>query len=160
MNDVKTTEIPQEKFMLSASPEKAMQEMVNLVSSLLDVFSQENSALAKTSTREFLSVQEKKLEISRKYRDAVEQIIERKGEFKDVNPELKRKLAEMHETFCAISAENLNGINRLKKAVSRLGDRIMDAARTAARKESVNYSAKGNLKNNDRRLSVSINESA
>ena len=34
------------------------------------------------------------------------------------------------------------------------------AARDAARKDSLNYGAKGSLRSNERRVSISINESA
>lgn len=147
-------------FILSRSPDKAMQEMMEAIDALKVIYVEENEALTSADTNRFLSLQDKKLSAARNYQIGTEQILARKEEFKNIDPVLRQKLVAKQEEFAALGAANLDAIARVRKSVQRLGERIMGAARDAAKKDAPNYSARGNLNNGDRRVSIGINESA
>ncbi len=147
-------------FVLSRNPEKAMQEMLDKIDALRSVYVEENDALLHADTMKFISLQDEKLRAAREYKSGTEQIIQRRIEFKDIDPALRQKLTDKHSEFSDLAAVNLEALARMRKSVQRLGDRIMVAARDAAQKSAPNYGASGNLGKKDRRVSIGINESA
>ena len=66
----------------------------------------------------------------------------------------------MQADFSSVTSTNLAALDRIKKGVERLNERIMSAARDAAKKQSVNYGSGGNLTDSQRAVSVGLNESA
>lgn len=147
-------------FILSRSPDKAMQEMMEAIDALRAVYTEENDALINADTSRFLALQDKKLSMARQYQAGTEQLLARKEEFKDIAPELRQQLQRRHEEFTAVSATNLEALGRMRKSVGRLGERIMKSAREAVQKDTPNYSASGSLNRNDRPVSLGLNESA
>ncbi|PJB73096.1 MAG: flagellar protein FlgN [Alphaproteobacteria bacterium CG_4_9_14_3_um_filter_47_13] len=148
------------KIILSGDPNKAMQQMMNTIDMLRGVYVEENEALYSADTKRFLGLQEKKLKAARHYQYGAEQLLERKDELQHIDIALKKQLAEKQEEFSGVMSENLKAIDRLRRGVYRLNDRIMTSARESARKNNVNYSAKGELNKNERPVSIGLSESA
>jgi hypothetical protein len=147
-------------FVLSRNPDKAMQEMMDTLTALRDVYEQENEALLVADTKRFLSLLDKKVQVARDYQAGALQMMQRRDEFKKASPQLRIKLMDEHENFTQLAAVNLEALERMRKSARRLGDRIMGAARDAVRSNSVSYSASGNLGGRDRAVSMGLNESA
>ena len=147
-------------FTLSRNPNRAMQEMMDTINDLRSVYEAENEALMAADTKAFAALLPQKAEIAHRYQEGAKQMIERREEFKSVDPDLKKKLQAMQESFSAVTSTNLSALDRVKRGVERLNDRIMKAARDTAQKENVSYSAGGSLNRNDRAVSVGLNESA
>src|SRR5690606_26183960 len=146
-------------LVLSRNPDKAMQEMMEVIDNLRAVYVEENEALLKADTSKFLTLQDEKLRAARDYKAGAEQLIERKAEFKNASPALRKKLADKHEEFTELTPTNLDALNLMRKSVQRLGDRIMHIARETVQTDAPNYSATGNLGGNERRVSIGLNES-
>lgn len=147
-------------LVLSEKPEKAMQEMMSTIDTLRTVYTEETDALQGADTMKFLEIQDRKIKAARDYKDGAEQLLKRKEEFKDIDPALRNKLVKMHEDFSGLATNNIQALDSMRKAVQRLGDRIMRAARDAASQDGASYSAGGDIKSNDRAVSIGVNESA
>ena len=150
----------QQDFILSTNPEKAMQEMMEAIDSLRTVYTEETDALLAVDTMKFLQLQDKKIEAARNYQSGVEQIMQRKDEFKGTTPLVREELKKKQEEFSVLACANLEALDRMTKTVKRLGERIMRAARETAEKRTPNYSANGSLSKTKRAVSIGINESA
>lgn len=150
-----------EAFVLSQDPRKAMQEMMQTIDALRVVYVQETAALKNADTNAFLNLQDQKIKTAQDYHAGISQMFGRKDEIMMVHPELKSLLRKKQEEFSAVAKENLDAIERMRRTVDRLGSRIMQAARDAAARESVNYSAKGSLNAyRNKPVTMGLNESA
>lgn len=147
-------------FTLSGDPHKAMQQMMETIDQLRTVYLEENAALEQADTQKFLSLQDRKIAAARRYQAGTEQIVERKSDLQHIDNALKQQLFSKQEEFAGVIAENLRGLDRIRKGVQRLNNRIMTSAREAAQVKNVNYSAKGKLNKNERPVSIGISESA
>jgi hypothetical protein len=147
-------------FVLSRDPQKAMQEMMATIDALRAVYVEENEALANADTRTFVGLQDRKIAAANKYQSGIAQILARKDEIRAADPTLRARLVGMHEEFSALTAVNVQAIERLQRGVKRLGDRIMNAAREAAQKEAVNYGKQGQLNKYKGPVSIGVSESA
>lgn len=151
---------PARSFILSGDPNKAMQQMMDTIDRLRDVYLEENAALQAADTKKFLRLQDKKIAAARNYQSGAEQILERKDDLTHINTALKQQMFVKQEEFAGVVAENLKSLDRIRKGVQRLNDRIMTSAREAAQTKNVNYSAKGKLNKNERPVSIGLSESA
>jgi len=156
----KTTDKVTEGFILAQDPNQAMQEMMQALDALRNVYSDENFALGSSDTRRFMELQERKLDAAQHYHDTAAQVIERREELKSADPALHRQLQAMHVDFAVMTESNLSGIERMNKSVKRLSERVLKAARDAAMREASSYSRNGTLYRNDRPVSTGVNESA
>lgn len=147
-------------FILSGDPNKAMQQMMETIDSLRSVYKEENEALRNSDTKRFLGLQDSKIAIARNYQDGAQQLLERKGDLKHIDVALKEQLNDMQNEFSGLMSENLKELDRMRRGVNRLNDRIMSSARESARKKNVNYSQAGSLNLNERAVSIGLNESA
>lgn len=147
------------KFVLSGDPNKAMQQMMDTIDSLRNLYVEENEALEAADTKRFLSLQNRKVSVARDYQAGAAQLIERKDELQHIDTVLKQQLMGKQEEFSGIVAENLKAMDRLRRGVQRLNDRIMTSAREAAQTKNVNYSEKGKLNKNERSVSIGLSES-
>lgn len=145
---------------LSRDPHKAMHEMMAAIDALRAVYVEETTALEAADTRSFMLLQERKIEIARRYQDGIAQILERKDEFRAADPTLRQRLVQMQDDFGTIALKNVEALNRVNRGVKRLGERIMNSARDAAQKDAVNYGKKGVLNKQRGPLSIGISESA
>lgn len=147
-------------IVLPADPNKAMQQMMDTIDSLREVYVEENAALESADTRKFMSLQDRKIAAARDYQSCTAQMMERRDELQHIDNALKQQLLNMQEEFAGIMAENLKAIDHMRRGVQRLNDRIMTSAREAARTKNVNYSAKGRLHTNERPVSIGLSEQA
>ncbi len=144
---------------LSRDPNRAMQQMMENIDSLREVYLEENEALAVADTKTFLRLQDKKIAAARNYQAGAQQLLGRKEELKHIDVALKQQLQEKQEEFSGIMAENLKSLDRLRGGVQRLNDRVMRSARDAAQHKNVNYSAGGQINKNERPFSLGLSES-
>lgn len=147
-------------FMLSQDPNTAMQEMMQALDALRNVYDEENNALVAADTRRFMNLQEKKIEAAQRYHDSAAQLIERREEFASIDPVLRKRLREMHSGFSETTQRNIDGIERMNKSVQRLSDRIHKSALKMALRDAPNYRRNGMLTQQDKPVSMGINESA
>jgi hypothetical protein len=148
--------------LLSATPEKAMNEMMETIDMLRDVYVEENKALQSVDTKGFMNLQEKKLETAKLYQKGIEEIVARKDEMRRVDPTLKRRLERMQEDFSAIAAENKEALKRMQRTVERLTDTIRSAAKDAVNQhQATSYGDSGRLQSTEKRVvSTGISETA
>ncbi len=146
-------------FSLASDPNKAMQQMMEMIDSLRDIYVEENAALKDSDTKTFLNLQDKKIEAARNYQTGSRQLLERKDELQHIDLALKEQLVVKQEEFSGIMSENLKALDRLRNGVQRLNDRVVKSAREAARTNNANYSASGSLKQNERSVSIGVSES-
>ncbi|MFK7838818.1 MAG: hypothetical protein AB8B83_00670 [Bdellovibrionales bacterium] len=149
-------------LILSASPEKAMNEMMGAIDALRDVYVAENQALEKSDTQGFMSLQNEKFRTAMLYQQGIEQILSRKDEMRRVDPTLKRKLARMQDDFSKLAATNKDAIKRMQRTMDRLNNSIRTAAKDAVNKQqATSYGEHGRLHTQDKRVvSTGISETA
>ncbi len=159
-NTASTSSGPGYGFILSRNPTKAMQEMMETIDALRSLYTEENEALLASSSTRFMALQDRKIEVTSNYKSAATQMIERREEFKAIDPSLREKISKAHDDFSNLAATNLAALSRMRKNVQRLSHKIMTVAREAAQKDTVNYGASGHLNKNQRAVSIGISESA
>lgn len=147
---------------MSLSPEEAIQDMMGTIDTIRDVYARETEALTAANTRAFLDMQEEKLQAARKYQIGIEAILNRRGDFKNVNPVMKKRLADMQAEFAAITRKNMEALDRMQRCVHRMGETISSAAReTAAKNRTFSYGENGKAHVNVRQaVSMGISETA
>lgn len=147
---------------LSASPQKAAEEMVKIIDVLTGIYQEETEALKRTDTKSFNALQDKKMDIARRYEQGINQMINRRTEMTAVTAETKDKLRAMQNNFASIALQNKTLLERLKRTTTRLGETIRHAAKDAVQKRSsTGYSADGGVRQpKGRNLSVGVNETA
>ncbi len=149
-------------FTLPSDPNKALQEMMNTIDILRDIYAKETQALENTDTQKFLEIQERKLRSADRYRQSVEQMIARKDEMRNADAALKEHLKEMQDNFSVLADKNMNALRRMQRCSERLGNTLRNAAKKAVQKKrSVAYSETGTLqKNNSKGISMGVSETA
>jgi len=149
-------------MILSASPEKALKEVIATIEDLRSLYIAENLALEAADTNAFMGLQDKKLETAKLYQSGIEQIMARKDEMKRVDPALKRKLTRMQEDFHDITSKNKTSIKRMQRTMDRLSNTIRNAAKDAVnRQQATSYGECGRLHMTDKRMvSTGITETA
>jgi len=152
----------QDGIMLSASPDKAMHEMMETIDDLRSVYIAENLALEKADTKAFMGLQDKKFATARLYQHGIEQILARKDEMRRVDPALKRKLERMQSDFSQLAATNKEAIKRMQRTMDRLNNTIRSAAKDAVNKQqATSYGEHGRLHTTEKRVvSTGISETA
>jgi ElaB/YqjD/DUF883 family membrane-anchored ribosome-binding protein len=162
MNEATLKEMEERKSTrhLSKDPNKAMQEMMSTIDNLRGALIEETNALKEADTKTFLTLQDKKLEVAREYLDNMAQMLARKEELQSADPTLKNKLEKMRAEFSETAHENHAALERMKNGMQRLGERIMEKAREAAKKEEeLIYGSSGRMYSGIR-ASVGVSETA
>jgi len=149
-------------FKLPSDPEKALLKTFEVISDLEQIYKDEIDAMKNSNTQDFLKLQDRKLQHAELYQNCVQQIMKRKDEIKDIKADIKMMLKQKQIDFAALSKTNLNEIERMQRAVGRLGETIRKAAKDAAKRiHSISYSETGEVhKKEERSVSVAINETA
>lgn len=148
------------EFILSHDPHKAILEMMQTIDALRGVMVQETAALDNTDTEKFFALQDDKLRVARDYQSGMTQLLARKDTLRHADPTLKSRLEALQKNFHATAIENRKSIERMRKGMERLGDRIMRIARAAAEKETrLVYGSTGQMQAGGK-ASMGINESA
>ena len=147
---------------LSASPDKAMNEMMETIDALRGVYIEENKALEDVDTKAFMDLQSRKFETAKLYQKGVEEILARKDEMRRVDPSLKRKLERMQADFGKLAAENRESIKRMQRTMERLSNTVRNAAKDAVNKQqATSYGECGRLHTTEKRVvSTGISETA
>lgn len=120
---------------LSANPAKAVEDMMSVISVLGNVYARETTALEKSDTESFLSLQEEKFNAARLYEAGIAELLERKAEIKTIDARSKQRLERMQQDFSALAKKNLEALSRMQRSVEKLGNTIRSAAKEAARKD-------------------------
>ena len=160
MTDDKTLSENTKEIVLSRNPERALQETMQIITALKAIYAEENKALSAVNTKKFSALQPKKMDIFTQYQSAVKQIVARQKEFLKVRSILRAHLIEAQKDLALLTATNIVYLERVHKSATRLGNRIVIAARDAVRKDSVNYGATGNMSGSARAISLGVNQSA
>ena len=145
---------------LSASPEKAMSEMMETIDSLRSIYIEENKALDDVDTKAFMALQSKKFETAKLYQQSVAEILSRKDEMRRIDPSLKRRLERMQADFSKLANENKDAIKRMQRTMDRLNNTIRNAAKDAVNKQqATSYGECGKLHTTEKRVvSTGISE--
>ena len=148
------------QFRLSKNPNNAMQEMMETIDRLRFSLIEETTALKDADTQTFLELQDKKIDVARDYLEGMTQLLARKDELKNADPSLKNRLEKMRIEFADTAHENHAALDRMKNGMKRLGERIMESAREAARKEEqLIYGSSGHMQSGSK-ATIGVNESA
>lgn len=146
---------------LSADPRKALQDMMQTIDTMRAVYEEETSALRIADLKAFFALQNKKIAAATDYHAGIAELIARKEEILDVHPDLKNIFNRKHAEFSAVAADNIDALSRMRRTVDRLSHRVMQAARDAAVRDSVNYSARGSMNSpRNKPITMGLNESA
>ena len=157
-----TRRIDQKKILLSQDPNKAMQEMMDTIDTLRDVYETETEALLGFDTNTFLQIQDTKLAQAELYQNRIQQMLARKDELRSVNPEMKKQLEKMQKDFAELSHNNMIALKRMQRTMERLTGTIQDAARDAAKRQrSLSYGQTGRMDDGgSKKISVNLSETA
>jgi hypothetical protein len=150
------------KNILSANPNKAMQEMMNTIDRMHTVYERETAALEALDTKGFLSLQEEKLHTTKAYRTGIEEVLRRKKEMKTVDPALKTELTRMQRNFSDLSVKNMEALKQMQRTMERLANTVQRAARESVNKSrAFSYGESGKLESNERKsVSIGVSETA
>src|SRR5690606_29276359 len=97
-------------LVLARDPNRAMQQMMETIDSLRNVYIEENAALAVADTDTFLRLQDRKIAAARNYQSGAEQLLKRRDDLKHIDVALKEQLREKQEEFSGLMAENLKSL--------------------------------------------------
>ena len=148
---------------LPANTNKALQSIIGSMEELSSIYTEENKALSQTDSQAFLDMQESKYQAAIRYEALIRQMIDRKDEIAQADPDLKSKLQTMKNQFSLIKEENKAAIERMQNCTRRLGDTLRRAAIKATQRQQTNtYSHTGDMPNSSkgRLISTGINEKA
>lgn len=163
MSKSKTT-IPQPQkdgASLPRDPGHALNEMMQAIDALRNVYVEETTALKAADTKAFFNLQDKKIETAQKYHDGFTEFMLRKNEMLNVHPDLKKIFGRKQTEFSKVAAENIEALQRMSRTADRLGQRIMRAARENAARDGVAYGAGGNMNlHRNKPVTMGLNESA
>ena len=136
--------------------------MIEAIENMRTVYENETKALETMDTKGFMALQDDKLKVTDQYRYGIEEIMRRKDEIKEAEPELKQQLKAMQKDFVDLSAQNFSALKRMRRGVERLGDTIQRAAKESINKQNTfSYSQSGKIENNDRKsVSIGVIETA
>ena len=157
-----TLEQAQTVTVLNADPNKAMQEMMDMIDRMRGVYESETDALERFDAKGFLAVQEEKLEVTNAYRAGVEDILRRKSEMRDVDSNMKRQIEKMQRDFADLSVKNMSALKQMQKTMERLGETVQKVAKDAVNKENAfSYGDSGRLNQDEKkRVSIGVSETA
>mgnify|MGYP003635084595 CR=1 FL=1 len=142
--------------LLSRDTNTAIKDVMDTITALGKVYSEETEALKKTDSQKFMDLQSKKIANAHEYQSVMAQMIARKNELKTADPATKDRLKKLHENFAEISQENLRAIERMQRTTERLGNTIRSAAIKAAQHQrGYSYSETGSIPNTSRKKAVS-----
>lgn len=156
-----TTELQMSTSVLSANPAEALQDMMQTLDTLRSVYEEETKALQVSDIKAFFALQNKKIAAAQDYHAGIAELITRKDEMLDVHPDMKTIFGRKHDEFSTVARDNMEALDRMRRTVDRLGNRMIRAARDSAARESASYSAKGHMSGGrNKPITMGLNESA
>jgi len=150
------------KNIFSVDPNKAMQEMMDTIDEMRNVYERETETLEKLDTKGFIALQDEKIRKTNVYKSGIEEILRRKSEMKTVDPALKKELKRMQSNFSDLSMKNLNALKQMQRTMERLGNTVQKAAKDSVNKErAFSYGESGKIQQNERKsVSIGVSETA
>lgn len=146
---------------LSENPAQALQDMMTTLDHLRRVYEEETKALQLSDIKAFFALQNEKIAAAQDYHAGVSELVARKDEMLAVHPDMKSLFTRKHEEFSSLARENMEALNRMRRTVDRLGNRMVRAAREAAARDGVNYGASGQMNATQHRpVTIGVSESA
>lgn len=158
MNDMTQTTTEQEAqqapaFILPSDPDMALEQMILTIQHLKDVYIRETRALEEADSKAFLAMQEEKFAAAQNYQDGIAQILARKDDMKNARPALKTSLQKLQQEFTPLFERNLEALERMDKAMTRLGEKIRGVAMDEANKHrTLSYGESGHVTHDDRKM--------
>ncbi|MGH1399284.1 MAG: hypothetical protein ACRBCT_08735 [Alphaproteobacteria bacterium] len=138
---------------LSEDPAQAINEMMETINVMRALYVRENECLEASDARSFLELQQEKMETAQKYQRSITEIMTRRDEIKQADPELKDRLAELYGAFSEDLQRNQSVLSRMQKTTDRLKQTISRATREAVQKQSaLNYGKSGALNNDPKKI--------
>lgn len=132
---------------LSRDPNTAMQEMMETIDHLRDVYQRESEALRSGDVQGFMRVQEEKLTTAYQYQSDMQDLMERSDTLKQNGREdIIKELQAKYEEFTNATEENVTALERMDRVMGRITERLINAAKRAAMQDSCSYSASGAIK--------------
>lgn len=145
---------------LSQEPNKAIQEMMDIIDALRHVMEEETTILEASDAQGFLALQDRKYQAYKDYQSGVQHMMDNKEVMKAAHASLKQRLEDMRGNFQETAHTNSEAIDRMQKGMKRLGDRIMSSARENAKKEQqLVYGSQGHMASS-KTTTIGIRESA
>lgn len=131
---------------LSRDPDKAMQEMMETIDDLKNLYAKENEALRSGDVHKFMKMQEDKLLMAYQYQSDVKNLMERSDDIKEKGSKfLIESLRKKHDEFEKMGNKNKENLERMDRIMGRIGERLINAAKRAALSESVSYTSSGSI---------------
>ncbi len=159
-NNTDGVDVERPRRRLPNDPNRAMRDMMVVIERLRLALDEETAALKQADTKTFLSLQDKKLNVAHEYLDGMSQLLSRIDDLKKADPALLNKLEIMRAEFSNTAHENHAALERMKNGMKRLGERIMETAREASRKQrQIIYGGNGQMQSG-MKTTMGINESA
>lgn len=124
----------------------ALQEVVNVIQKMGDIYKTENDILRAHDSNAFLIFQDKKIAVAHEYNTKMGEMIARKNEISNADPSVKERLKKMQADFAVLSKQNLEAIERMQRCTERLGNSIRNAAvKTAQTMRTYSYGENGTI---------------
>ncbi len=125
-------------------PNKAIQQVMNTIDHLRQLYDSETQAIQDSRMNDFLSMQDRKLELAQKYQDDAQYLIKKGKDIKEkVDPKLRTQLESMEKEFSEAAHKNMEALQRMSRVMKRMHDRIMMAAKKSALTQSLQYGSTG-----------------
>ncbi len=111
---------------------------------LIELMEMENELVMSADRVGFLSLQARKAQTAREYELTLKAVRATKADLQNCDADIRQQLKERHIRLQELSAENISILARAQTTVRRLQDRILNAARQAARADDTpNYTSSG-----------------
>lgn len=146
---------------LPRDPEKAMMDIISRMTRLIGVYERETQALEESDVRVFAALQEEKLHVATLYESAIRQIMNRRGEIKNISEKIKEQMRVLQQDFDAIGRRNLDALERVGRSTKRLADIMIKSVRHSMQSQNpVSYAHDGKAYERKAGLSIGVNQSA
>ncbi|MBX2833876.1 MAG: hypothetical protein KTR28_02785 [Micavibrio sp.] len=146
----------------SRDPNKAMQQMMEMIDDLRGIYVRETEALERLDTHEFVSLQEDKAQRALTYEAGIKEMVSRKGEIRKADNKLRSALNAKQAEFAELTGRNKLALDRMSRAAERLNGAIRQAAKEEVQKlRTFSYGQNGQMDSNPRRnISIGVSEEA
>lgn len=148
---------------LPRNPKRAIQEMMDIIDGLRNIYELETSALDKSDVKAFMAMQDEKIAMASRYQYGIAQMIHRKEEIKQIDPDLKDRLKAMQNEFVELADRNMEALDKMNRCVNRLNGTLRDAAKETIKKErafSYNELGSMNMENRKQITTGTLSETA
>jgi hypothetical protein len=129
----------------------------NVMSELQDVLQQETEALKISDLRAALILQDKKIELTQRYEQIVQQAQNHQALMKASQSPMKAEIAALEASFKSTAEENKSALTTGKKSLERLVEKMLETVRkVVGQNQHSAYNASGSMSGNTTR-SMPIN---